>query len=94
MPNTNSPDVNTGGAGGNVLKTFQIDPTLSIEQKSNWAYGKSLAQYIESTVNGGSSSYFWNRNQRWKVNRSYANGRVNMQRFMDLLEFNGKVNYA
>ena len=94
MPNTNSPDVNTGGAGGNVLKTFQIDPTLSIEQKANWAYGKSLAQYIESTVNGGSSMYFWNRNQRWKVNRSYANGRVNMQRFMDLLEFNGKVNYA
>lgn len=79
--------------GGNVLKTFQIDPKLTIAQKSDWAFGKSLAQYIESTVNGGTSSYFWIRNQRWKLNRNYANGRVDMSRFMDLLEFNGKENY-
>lgn len=47
-----------------------------------------------STVNGGSSSYFWVRNQRWKTNRNYANGRISMSRFQDLLEFNGKVNYV
>lgn len=91
MPNVNQ--VNTSGGTGQTLKDFQLE-NLSIRQKSDWAYGKSLAQYIESTVNGGTSSYFWIRNQRWRTNRNYANGRVNMQKFMDLLEFNGKINYA
>ncbi len=77
---------------GTPLLNFQIDQ-LSIKEKSEFAYGKSLAEYIMSTVNGGTSSYFWVRNQRWKTNRNYANGKIAMQRFQDLLEFNGKVNY-
>lgn len=72
---------------------FQLDK-LSIDKKSDYSWGIQLAQYIESLVNGGSSSYFWVRNQRWKTNRNYANGRINMQRFQDLLEFNGKINYV
>lgn len=75
------------------LKNFQLDK-LSIKQKSDIGYGKQLAQYIDSTVRGGISSYFWVRNARWRTNRGYANGRVPMSKFQDLLEFNGKVNYV
>lgn len=74
------------------LKTFQLDH-LTIKEKSDWAYGKQLAQYINGTVTGGISSYFWVRNARWRTNRGYANGRIPMSKFQDLLEFNGKVNY-
>lgn len=77
---------------GIPLMIFQID-NLSIKEKSDFAWGKQLAEYIQSLVNGGTSSYFWVRNQRWKINRMYANGRIDMQRFMDQLEFNGKQNY-
>lgn len=71
---------------------FQLDK-MSIQSKSDYEWGKQLAQDIEAKVNGGTSSYFWVRNQRWKTNRNYAHGKIAMQRFMDLLEFNGKVNY-
>jgi hypothetical protein len=74
------------------LKTFQLDK-LSIKEKSDWNYGKRLAIYIDGTIRGGISSYFWVRNARWRTNRGYANGRVPMSKFQDLLEFNGKVNY-
>lgn len=74
------------------LKTFQLDK-LSIKEKSDWNYGRQLAQYINGTITGGISSYFWVRNARWRTNRGYANGRVPMSKFQDLLEFNGKVNY-
>lgn len=75
-----------------ILKNFQLN-NLSIKDKSDWDYGKQLAQYINSTITGGISSYFWVRNARWRTNRGYANGRVPMSKFQDLLEFNGKVNY-
>lgn len=74
------------------LINFQLDKA-SIREKSQFSYGLRLAQYIESKINGGQSSYFWVRNQRWKTNRNYANGRINMSRFQDLMEFNGKINY-
>lgn len=72
--------------------TFQIDK-LSISEKSDYGFGKQMSQYVESLINGGTSSYFWVRNQRWKTNRNYSNGRINMTRFMDELQFNGKDNY-
>ncbi len=77
---------------GTPLVGFQLD-NISIRSKENIEWGKQLADSIEATVNGGTSSYFFIRNQRWRTNRNYANGRINMQRFMDLLEFNGKENY-
>lgn len=83
---------NSIASSSELLKSFQIDD-LSIREKSQDAYGLRLSQEIESTVNGGSSSYFYTRNQRWRLNRNYANGRINMSKFMDLLEFNGKTNY-
>lgn len=81
-----------GSNFGMPLVDFQLDQ-ISIKQKSDFAFGLQLAQYIESTANGGTSNYFWVRNARWKTNRMYANGRVDMGRFMDQLQFNGKNNY-
>lgn len=74
------------------LINFQLDK-VSIQKKSDFEWGKKLAFDIESKVNGGTSSYFFLRNQRWRINRNYAHGRIPMNRFMDLLEFNGKTNY-
>jgi len=88
-----NPIKSDSGNFGMPLIKFQLD-TGGISSKSSKEWGIQLAQYIESLVNGGSSSYFWVRNQRWKTNRNYAHGKINMQRFMDLLEFNGKVNYV
>ena len=87
-----SPNPSSQGNFGVPLIKFQLD-TGSISSKSSKEWGIQLSQYIESLINGGSSSYFWVRNQRWKTNRNYAHGRISMQKFMDLLEFNGKVNY-
>lgn len=78
--------------GSEAFKSFQLE-SLTIQQKSDWNYGKQIAVYVESTVNGGTAGYFWMRNQRWKINRNYANGKISMQRFMDTLQFNGKQNY-
>lgn len=77
---------------GTPLIPFQIG-NLSISQKSQPEWGKQLAESIWAKANGGTSSYFWVRNARWKTNRMYANGKVDMRKFMDLLEFNGKENY-
>lgn len=90
--NVNFP-AGTGSNSAQPLINFQLDG-LSIKAKSDFAYGKQLADSVLSWANGGFSNYFWVRNARWRTNRMYANGRVNMQRFMDLLEFNGKVNYV
>lgn len=87
-----NPTVPFGQQSSIPLINFQLDK-ISIKEKSNSEYGKRLAQDIEAKINGGQSSYFWVRNQRWKQNRNYANGRISMTRFQDLLEFNGKVNY-
>lgn len=92
MQNQSAPVPQGANSFGLPLVNFQLGK-LSIRQKSDYSYGKQLAEYIQSLVNGGTSSYFWVRNSRWKTNRNYANGRINMSRFQDLLEFNGKVNY-
>lgn len=78
---------------GTILKEFQLNE-LSIKDKSDKQYGLKLAQYIDSTIGGGISTYYWTRNNRYKLNRNSANGRINMGKFQDLLDFNGKVNYA
>lgn len=90
--NVNYP-AGTGSNSAQPLINFQLD-SLSIKAKSDFAYGKQLADSVLAWANGGFSNYFWVRNARWRTNRMYANGRVNMQRFQDLLEFNGKVNYV
>lgn len=76
-----------------IVKTFQLT-TDSIKKKSDESYGVQLANFIEGTVNSGVGSYYFNRNARFRQNRNAANGRINMQKFMDLLELNGKTNYV
>jgi hypothetical protein len=77
---------------GQAIVPFQID-NLSIKEKTNYSWGFQLAQQVEQYVRGGTSNYFYLRNQQWKINRDYAHGTISVQKFMDLLEFNGKVNY-
>lgn len=80
------------GGSSNVVRNFQLDH-LSIKEKSDEKYGIALAEYLDSTVTGGISSYFWIRNARWKTNRNYSNGRIPMTKWQDLFDFNGKQNY-
>lgn len=79
--------------GSQILKEFQLTQD-GISKKSDERYGLSLAKYIVSTVNSGVGSYYFNRNARYRQNRNAANGRIRMQKFMDLLELNGKQNYV
>jgi hypothetical protein len=84
------PNINSSG-GSSVIKDFQL--TTDVKSKSDPSFGKAISKYIYSTV-GGTSSYYWVRNARFKANRDIANGRINMSKFMDRLEFNGQVNFA
>jgi hypothetical protein len=81
----------SGGGGGSTMKDFQLSGDVS--NKLEKEYGAKIAQYIFSTING-TNSYYWRRNNRFILNRQYANGRINMQRYMDRLEMNGKFNYV
>ena len=76
---------------GNVLKSFQLnqDPRSKLDPE----YGKKIAEYITSTT-AGTNSYYWLRNNRYKLNRNAAAGKIDMSKFQDRLEMNGKVNYA
>jgi hypothetical protein len=78
---------------GPIIKEFQLG-NISIKDKSDPAYGLKIAMYIDSTIGGGISSYYWARNNRFKLNRNAANGKINMAKFQDMLDFNGKINYA
>lgn len=77
--------------GSQVLKDFQL--SRSITDKLSEEFGRSISMYIYSTV-AGTQTYYWNRNSRMRVNRLYANGKIDMSKFMDRLEMNAKQNYA
>jgi hypothetical protein len=91
LANQPLPYSNEPSGGSQVFKDFQLD--TSVKSKSDFAYGKKIAQYIESTVLG-TTNYFWLRNNRFRLNRNLAYGRVDMTRYMDRLDMNGKVNYV
>jgi hypothetical protein len=73
------------------MKDFQL--TTDVKSKSDWTYGKKVAQNIYSTAYGN-QSYFWIRNNRFRKNRQIANGKMDMSVFLDRLEMNGKANYV
>ena len=75
------------------FKDFQLE-RLSIKDKSNYEWGLKIAQQINGTLQGGYSGYYFSRNARFRMNRNLANGRDTMKKFIDLLEFDGKTNYA
>lgn len=78
---------------GAVLRQFQLE--TDTQKKLDSAYGRSLMMYIESTISAGiGNNYFWPRNTRFRMNRNWAAGKIDVQSlFADRLEFNGKVNY-
>ena len=84
-------DISASNASGSPLKDFQL--TTDVKSKSDFTYGKDVAQNIYSTIYGN-QSYFWIRNNRFRKNRQIANGRIDMSVFMDRLEMNGKNNYV
>lgn len=83
--------ISANNASGQAMKDFQL--TTDIQSKTDWIYGKKVAQNIYSTAYGN-QSYFWIRNNRFRKNRQIANGRMDMSVFLDRLEMNGKANYV
>jgi len=88
-----TPTQNAAQGSAEIIKQFQLAP-LSIKDKSDKDFGLSIARYIDSTI-GGSSGYYFNRNARYRINRDWANGRMDIQaKFRDRLKMNGKETYA
>lgn len=78
--------------GGDALRRFQL--LASVQDKSNYDWGKSIAQDIAAkTFDGVGTGYFWSRNARFKQNRDMASGRMDTTKFMDRMDMNGKFNY-
>jgi hypothetical protein len=86
--------VNYAGGSLQTLRDFQLT-RATIAEKSSEDWGKKMGATIIAMSDAGiSNSYYWNRNTKFKNNRDSANGTYNMAKFMDLLGFNGKQNYA
>ena len=79
--------------GAQIIKNFQLDRS-TIAEKSKSDYGLKLAKYISTTVNQGIGGYYFDRNARYRQNRNAAAGKIDMTRFKDFLELNGKTNYV
>ena len=80
-------------SGGDVLKEFQLSE-LSVSEKSTKEFGLKIAQKIWGYTSSGITGYYYNRNARFRKNRNYANGRMDIQAmFADRLEMNAKKNY-
>ena len=83
--------ISAANSNGEALKKFQI--TTDVKSKTDFAYGKNVAQSIYSTIYGN-QTYFWLRNNRFRKNRQIANGKIDMSVFMDRLEMNSKANFV
>ena len=83
---------NTAGSGsGQVLKDFAVNSDIS--QKLDYKFGHDVSRTIKNTW-AGTTSYYFLRNTRFQKNRRIANGRMNMQQFVDQLQMNSKTNYV
>ena len=87
---SNPLDIDASNAG-QALKSFQL--TTNVKSKSDFEYGRKVAQNIYATIYGN-QTYFWIRNNRFRKNRQIANGKIDMSVFLDRLEMNGKANYV
>lgn len=77
---------------GGAMKDFSLE--TDPEKKKSPEVGRSMAVYIEKTLSG-QTSYYWLRNQRFGINRRWANGRIDVRSmFADRMDFNGKINYV
>ena len=76
-----------------IIKEFEL-AHLSISEKSTQEIGTKVAQKIWSYVLSGMGGYFYARNNRFLLNRNWANGRVDIQNmFQDRFQMNAKQNY-
>lgn len=84
----------TDSNGVGSYKDFLL--TRDVQAKRGKEWGKKNAQYIESvTAAGPTNGYWFMRNERFKQNILWSAGKQNIQaKFADLLQFNGKINYA
>jgi hypothetical protein len=82
------------GISGQSYKDFLL--TKNIKDKLDPKYGKQLALDIEQKYSAGvANGYSFLRNDRFKTNILWSAGKINVYaKFADLLNFNGKVNYA
>src|SRR5665213_2981375 len=71
------------------LKDFQLSG--DVKSKSDIKFGKKIVDQIDAFVRSG---YFHERNRRFTLNRASANGRMDMARFQDLLDMDGRINYV
>ena len=73
-----------------------VAPTLEFHlatDKSSTEYGLQICKWADTILNKGYNNYFFDRNQRFDINRRWAEGKQDMTRFMDLLRINGKNAY-
>lgn len=93
MADNQTPITNSTYQNGDPLKGFQLE-RLSISEKSTKEWGQKIAKKIWGYSISSLGGYYWNRNQRFLKNDSYAHGTLNVQAmFQDRFDFNGKQNY-
>jgi len=85
---------NSIGVSGQSYKDFLL--TKNIQDKLGPKYGLQLALDIEQKYSAGVvNGYSFLRNDRFKTNILWSAGKTNVYAmFADLLNFNGKINYA
>lgn len=86
--NGNDVNVNNGN-NQNALKSFQLSGNES--DKSNKKYGEKIILQVDEIIRSG---YFSERNLRFALNRAMFTGRMNITKFMDFFDMNGKTNYT
>lgn len=79
---------------GKTYKDFLL--SRNIQDKLDPEYGKIIALDIEQKYSAGvANGYSFLRNERFKTNILWSSGKINVYAlFADLLNFNGKINYA
>lgn len=83
----NSPNDNFSNE--NALKSFQLSGNT--KEKIDEKFGAKIVLQCENLLN---SSYFTERNDRFALNRKLAEGRMDMDKFKDLFNIEGKTNYT
>ena len=84
-----SDSLNPNGSPNNALKAAQLSGNT--KDKTSEKFGTKIILQVEQIIN---SSYFSERNIRFKQNRDMYAGRMNMTKFMDFFGMNGKSNYV
>ena len=73
----------------NALKSFQLSGNT--KEKSNEKFGDKIVLECEKLLN---SSHFSERNDRFALNRKLAEGKMDMDKFKDFFNIDGKNDYV